>query len=109
MSSRPERQLREPREVADENGKKTVIRVKRGALRRFDQLTRKSESLPVEVKWDRRVSERRDSNPTPEESERRRQERRQTPPFTWDAAEFVVEGDRSKRTGTAGSDPADDE
>jgi hypothetical protein len=72
-----------------------VIRVKRGALRRFDQLKTKSEGLPVEVKWDRRTSERR-AEPSAEATNRRKKERRQPPPFTWDAAEFVVVGDRSQ-------------
>lgn len=95
MSSKPQRSVREDRdEAAEKESGKTVIRVKRGALRRFDQLTRKGANLPVEVKWDRRLSERR-SESTPETNERRRRDRRQTPPFTWDAADFLVEGDHS--------------
>jgi hypothetical protein len=95
MSSKPQRSVREDRDEAAENESgKTVIRVKRGALRRFDQLTRKSADLPVDVKWDRRLSERRSEAP-PETNERRRRDRRQTPPFTWDAAEFLVEGEHS--------------
>jgi len=98
MSPKPQRSVREDRDEAAENDNgKTVIRVKRGALRRFDQLTRKSANLPVEVKWDRRLADRR-SESTPEPEERRRRDRRQTPPFTWDAAEFLVEGDNSGRT-----------
>ena len=34
------------------------IVVRRGALRRFDSMTRKTAELPVEVTWDRRTEER---------------------------------------------------
>jgi hypothetical protein len=57
------------------------IIVRRGALRRFDRLTRDASKLPVEVSWDRRVNEPE----APPGTERRRQ-----PPFTWDTADFVV-------------------
>lgn len=97
MRSRSERtHIERPATVNDNDGSgKTVIRVKRGALRRFDQLKTKSEGLPVEVKWDRRTSERR-AQSAAKGSDRRTKERRQPPPFTWDAAEFVVVGDRSQ-------------
>jgi hypothetical protein len=98
MRSRSERTHIERPATANDNtdrSGKTVIRVKRGALRRFDQLKTKSEGLPVEVKWDRRTSERR-AESSAEGPDRRRKERRQPPPFTWDAAEFVVVGDRSQ-------------
>jgi hypothetical protein len=65
------------------------IVVRRGALRRFDALTRKTAELPVVVSWDRRTANRRASREsTP--VEQRAGDRRQTPPFTWDAADFVV-------------------
>jgi hypothetical protein len=59
----------------------TEIIVRRGALRRFDRIARDASNLPVEVSWDRRVS---DAEAPP------RAERRGTPPFTWDTADFVV-------------------
>jgi hypothetical protein len=55
--------------------------VRRGALRRFDAFRRKTMKLPVRVRWDRRV----ESRDVPGASDRR-----QSPPFTWDAADFVV-------------------
>ena len=93
---RTERAVRlQPEMVNDsDEGRKTTIRVKRGALRRYDQLTTKSAGLPVEIKWDRRTSERRGASP-PAPAERREGDRRQQPPFTWDAADFVVVGDRA--------------
>ena len=93
MSSKPQRTSRYEPDTANETGK-TVIRVRRGALRRFDQLTTKGTGLPVDIKWDRRTAERRGPAEAPA-AERRGADRRQPPPFTWDAADFVVEGDRS--------------
>lgn len=82
----------------DESSGKTVIRVRRGALRRFDLLKQKSTGLPVDIKWDRRLSDRRSDGSDGRDgtTERRRDERRQAPPFTWDIADFVVVGDRSR-------------
>ena len=76
-------------------GDNLVIRVRRGALRRFDHLSAKSTGLPVEVKWDRRVSDRREAQ-AESAGNRRRGERRQKPPYTWDAADFLVVGDSSR-------------
>jgi len=70
--------------------KKTVgIIVRRGARRRFDALARKTADLPVVVSWDRRTEHRR-ASPESVPVERRSSDRRKTPPFTWDAADFVV-------------------
>jgi hypothetical protein len=70
--------------------KKSVgIVVRRGALRRFDALTRKTADLPAVVSWDRRTATRRASR-EPAPVELRSSDRRKTPPFTWEAADFVV-------------------
>jgi len=65
--------------------------VRRGALRRFEQLKQKTEALPVKVMWDRRQSDRRVASGTPN-ADQRKGERRQLPPYTWDVADFVVVG-----------------
>jgi hypothetical protein len=65
------------------------IIVRRGALRRFDALTRKTAELPVKVTWDRRTAERR-TGEDPEAVDRRAGDRRKEPGFTWEAADFVV-------------------
>jgi hypothetical protein len=65
------------------------IVVRRGALRRFDSLTRKTAELPVEISWDRRAENRRESS-EPASVERRSSDRRKQPPFTWEVADFVV-------------------
>ena len=65
------------------------IVVRRGALRRFDALTRKTAELPVVVSWDRRTQQRRSTSETAP-VERRSDDRRKALPFTWEAADFVV-------------------
>ena len=74
--------------------KKKPVRiiVRRGASRRFDSLKTNTAALPVEVSWDRRTDDRRESR-QPASVERRAGDRRKPPPFTWDAADFVVVGD----------------
>jgi hypothetical protein len=70
--------------------KKSVgIIVRRGQLRRFDALARKTAGLPVVVSWDRRTQNRRASDESAP-VERRSGDRRKTPPFTWETADFVV-------------------
>jgi hypothetical protein len=68
------------------------IFVRIGALRRFHALTQKTADLPVEVKWDRRRSDRGD---TPAEGSPEQPDRRQKPPYTWEVADFVVVEDAS--------------
>jgi hypothetical protein len=65
------------------------IVVRRGSLRRFDALTRKTAELPVEISWDRRTNQRREASEA-SSVERRAGDRRKAPPFTWEAADFVV-------------------
>ena len=75
------------------------IVVRRGALRRFDSLMRKTAELPVEITWDRRLEERRASDETAG-VERRAGDRRRRPPFTWEAADFVVVDERQTPAAT---------
>lgn len=65
------------------------IFVRIGALKRFHVLKQKTAELPVEVAWDRRRGERRGENAA-RSDDQRRTDRRTAPPFTWDAADFVV-------------------
>ena len=71
------------------------IFVKRGAHRRFNRLQLDAERLQVSVEWDRRKGERRKVE-APTDGDQRKADRRADPPFTWDAAEFVVVDDRPK-------------
>jgi hypothetical protein len=76
------------------------IIVRRGALRRFDALTRKTSDLSVRVSWDRRTA--REAQPPAGTPDRR------TPlPFTWTAADFVVV-EPALPSGSADDDPAQD-
>jgi hypothetical protein len=110
MTTRQKRELNEtsdqqPSQPVDAaEGGNMVIRVRRGALRRFDHLKQKSTNLPVDIEWDRRTSERR-AGGTEAGTDRRRTERRQKPPFTWDSADFVVVGDNSSATEEATETP----
>ncbi len=63
--------------------------VRRGAIRRFQKLKKKTEALPVEVTWDRRENERRKVSGE-RSDDRRKNDRRQKPPFTWELSDFVV-------------------
>jgi hypothetical protein len=68
----------------------TTIVVRRGALKRFDSMKKKTAGLPVNLVWDRRVGGERRAEPAAPEGERRKEDRRQQPPFTWSLADFVV-------------------
>jgi hypothetical protein len=69
----------------------TTIVVRRGALKRFDSMKKKTAGMPVKLVWDRRVGgERRAELEDVVESNRRASDRRQQPPFTWSLADFVV-------------------
>jgi hypothetical protein len=58
--------------------------VRRGALRRFRNLKEKTAALPVQVSWDRRVSDSRTASASVGP------DRRKKPPFTWELSDFVV-------------------
>lgn len=73
--------------AAIENTVRIFVRI--GALKRFHVLKQKTAELPVEVAWDRRRGERRTASATPA-GDQRKIDRRSAPPFTWDAADFVV-------------------
>ena len=77
--------------------KPVEVVVRRGAIRRFEALTRKTAELPVVVTWDRRKDDRREA---PEEAAGgcRKVDRRRKPPFTWDAADFVVVEEPTRKT-----------
>ena len=75
--------------MATKNKKAVAIIVRRGAVRRFDELARKTADLPVGISWDRRTENRRASSQSAP-LERRSGDRRKKTPFTWDAADFVV-------------------
>lgn len=87
-STRPRSRPRNgPQASAAKAGEPIVLVVKRGALKRFDSLKKKTAGMPVDVVWDRRVAPPEDPVASPP---RPPAERRQTPPFTWGVADFLV-------------------
>lgn len=77
----------------------TELIVRRGAIRRFDTLAKHAEGMPVKLTWDRRESDRR-SEVKAAKDDQREVERRQSPPFTWELADFVVALPPSRRKAT---------
>lgn len=72
--------------------KALLLIVRRGAFTRFHSLQEKAANLRVVLAWDRRQGERRRGD-HPTGQERRVGDRRKKPPFTWDAADFLVAGE----------------
>lgn len=72
------------------------IFVKRGALWRYNRLSRDAQKLPISVEWDRRKEDRRAAE-APVPQDQRKEDRRGSAPFTWDIAEFVVVDDHDGR------------
>lgn len=66
-----------------------LLVVRRGALRRFATLQRRTSQMQVQVIWDRRSKVRRVAN-SATATERRNADRRQRDSYTWQAADFLV-------------------
>ena len=66
-----------------------LLVVRRGALRRFDVLKRKTAQLDVRVIWDRREAARRGQG-AQAIPDRRQGDRRRQRPYTWETADFTV-------------------
>jgi len=81
---------RQPVQAEAQTTPTTTIVVRRGALKRFDRMKKKTAGLPVTLMWDRRVGGERRSEASGVTRDRRRSDRRQQPPFTWALADFVV-------------------
>jgi hypothetical protein len=92
VSTKPKRATkRQPvQDKAATSEPSTTIVVRRGALKRFDSMKKKTAGMPVELVWDRRVSRERRADSANVEGERRKTDRRQQPSFTWSLADFVV-------------------
>ena len=82
-------QKRAPMGRAPDQGPAYVAVVRRGSTRRFARLQKHTDELPLAVMWDSRHADRR-TKPAPVKIESRRAQRRDNPPFTWDAADFLV-------------------
>ena len=78
-----------PERKAEQGSVRALVIVRRGASERFQILQETFAGEPVELTWDRRVGQRRQSR-YPITTERRRSDRRGLPPVTWTALDFVV-------------------
>jgi hypothetical protein len=92
VSTKPKRASRRESEKDSEEQatSPTTIVVRRGALKRFDSMKKKTAGLPVNLVWDRRVGGERRAETPAADGERRKTDRRKSPPFTWTLADFVV-------------------
>jgi hypothetical protein len=92
VSTKPKRASRRESEKDSEEQatSPTTIVVRRGALKRFDSMKKKTAGLPVNLVWDRRVGGERRAETPAGDGERRKTDRRKSPPFTWTLADFVV-------------------
>jgi hypothetical protein len=69
---------------------RTVI-VRRGHFATFELLTRTFADDPlVQIIWDRRIGERRQSNRQPVNEEQRRADRRGKPPVQWSQLNYMI-------------------
>jgi hypothetical protein len=100
-SKRTSAARRRTRETEKAVEKPIGLIVRRGALRRFDELKKKTADLPVTVTWDRRQTERRTAGNETVGGDGRHDERRQAPPFTWEMADFVVVAPPARKSARA--------
>ncbi len=96
MAGSPKRAARKSSRVKKSPDTAIKMIVRRGATPRFEALKKKTEHLNVEVVWDRRGDHAPD-DAAAAERERDFKNRRGEPPFTWDAADFVVVVPKVKR------------
>ena len=82
------------------------IVVRRGALRRFDALRRKTADLPVVLSWDRGRPPSAEHPANRRRSSSGRGDRRKTPPLEWEVADFVVVDLPGGKTPGTGDDSA---
>ena len=74
-----------------------MLVVRRGSLRRFASLKKRTDKLSLEIKWDRRLVDRRTKTAQPR-TELRRNQRRGQPPFSWGTADFLIVLEPAQRT-----------
>ncbi len=71
-----------------------LVIVRRGHFATFELLTRTfSDDPSVQIIWDRRIGERRQSLRSAADGERRRSDRRRQPPLQWGQLNYLVAED----------------
>jgi hypothetical protein len=72
-------------------GEPRLVIVRRGHFATFELLTRTFADDPsVQIIWDRRVSERRQSTDGHGRPDRRRSDRRRVPPMQWGQLNYMI-------------------
>jgi hypothetical protein len=72
-------------------GQSKLVIVRRGHFATFELLTRSfAEDPSVQLIWDRRMGERRQSTERRGNGERRTSDRRRTPPSQWGQVNYMV-------------------
>ena len=70
-----------------------MVIVRRGHFATYELLTRTFAGDPtVQIMWDRRMAERRQSVIRASSAERRRSDRRRTPPMQWGQLNYMIAG-----------------
>ena len=90
-------QKRSPSHADRNQGAVSMLVVRRGSLRRFASLQKRTDKLPLEIVWDRRLVDRRTKTARPT-TEHRRSQRRGEPPFSWGTADFLIVLEPAPRT-----------
>jgi hypothetical protein len=68
-----------------------IVIVRRGHFATFELLTRAfADDTSVQIIWDRRMSERRQTSDGPGNGERRRNDRRRVPPMQWGQVNYMI-------------------
>jgi hypothetical protein len=71
-----------------------LVIVRRGHFATYELLTRTFAGDPtVQIVWDRRMAERRQSVARTGSDDRRRSDRRRTPPMQWGQLNYMIAGD----------------
>jgi hypothetical protein len=79
-------------------GEPKLVIVRRGHFATFELLTRSFADDPsVQIIWDRRMGERRQSTAGPGNGERRGNDRRRTPPPQWGQLNYMVAPEGTSR------------
>lgn len=71
-----------------------LVIVRRGHFATYELLTRTfADDSTVQIIWDRRMGERRQTSGGPDNGERRRADRRRVPPTRWGQLNYMIAAD----------------
>ena len=71
-----------------------LVIVRRGHFATYELLNRTfADDMSVQIVWDRRMGERRQTTDGPGNGERRSSDRRRTPPMQWGQLNYMIAGE----------------